>query len=251
MKKKQKKKLRILIICAAAAVLVLIIVLIIQGVRRLTAPQVDTAEGVEYIRSEEATDISSVGEKISRLEQQAENTEDTRSIRERFSASAVMGDSIAAGFTAYDVLSPASVIAENSVLLSDMDAQVERAAVLQPQIIFLSYGLNDVTQEDGDADTFTGEYRAFIEKLKTAVPNAHIFVNSILPVRTEAIESEPLYENIAGYNTALEEMCSQLQVGYIDNTSLIQDEYYEPDGIHFQAEFYSVWAQRMAEVAAL
>ena len=31
----------------------------------------------------------------------------------------------------------------------------------------------------------------------------------------------------------------------------IEDEYYEEDGIHFKANFYPIWAEKMAEVATL
>ena len=51
--------------------------------------------------------------------------------------------------------------------------------------------------------------------------------------------------------TVLRQMCDDLQLGFIDNTDLVQDQYYEEDGVHFKAEFYPLWADRMAEVAAL
>ena len=56
---------------------------------------------------------------------------------------------------------------------------------------------------------------------------------------------------IADYNTALQEMCDGKHLGFIDNTALVQENYYEEDGIHFKAEFYPVWATNMAEVATL
>ena len=251
MKNKQKKKIRILAVCAGAAVVILLLIFLVQGVRRLAVPQVDTTDGMDYIREAEETEISSIEAKISQLEQQPQENETARSVREMFAVSVVMGDSITAGFSAYDALSPSSVIAENSVLLSDIDAQVERAALLKPQIIFLSYGINELAETGNDAETFAEEYETFIGKLREAVPDAHIFVNSIFPVLAQALEEEPRYEEIAGYNTALEEMCGRLQVGFIDNSSIAEESYYEPDGIHFQAGFYPVWAQRMAEVAAL
>ena len=37
----------------------------------------------------------------------------------------------------------------------------------------------------------------------------------------------------------------------IDNSDIIEDEYYEEDGIHFKANFYPIWAEKMAEVATL
>ncbi|HJA66015.1 MAG TPA: phospholipase [Candidatus Mediterraneibacter cottocaccae] len=251
MKNKQKKKIRILMICVGAAAVIFVLFLIIQGVRHLASPQVDTAEGLAYIRAAEETDISSVEAKITQLESQSGEADGNRNIKEMFSTSVVMGDSIAAGLEAYNVLGQASVIADNSVILSDTDGEVERVEALKPQMIFLTYGLNDVTRSGEDAETFASEYETLIGKVREAVPNAHIFVNSIFPVQEQALAEQPQYENIAAFNAALEELCGRLQVGYIDNTSIVQAEHYEDDGIHFRAEFYPVWAQRMAEVAAL
>ena len=84
-----------------------------------------------------------------------------------------------------------------------------------------------------------------------SIKDAHIYVNSILPVQDNAIEEEPALENIAEYNTELEALCDKKQVGFIDNTDLVKASYYEDDGIHFKAAFYTVWAQYMAEVATL
>ena len=65
------------------------------------------------------------------------------------------------------------------------------------------------------------------------------------------VEEEPLFEHIAEYNEALRAMCDKLQIAYVDNTELVTDRYYEADGMHFKADFYPVWARRMAEFAAL
>ena len=46
-------------------------------------------------------------------------------------------------------------------------------------------------------------------------------------------------------------MCIRDRIGYIDNSDIIEDEYYEEDGIHFKANFYPIWAEKMAEVATL
>ena len=53
------------------------------------------------------------------------------------------------------------------------------------------------------------------------------------------------------YNAALEQLCDSQRVGYIDNTGIVEDQYYEEDGIHFNQSFFSVWAENMAEVAVL
>lgn len=163
----------------------------------------------------------------------------------------MLGDSVAEGFLEYDILNASSVAAEIGVHLDELDGQIANVKELSPSVLFLYLGMNDVTATNGDVDSFISEYRAVLTQLKEEVPDAHIFVNSIFPVQEKAIEEEPLLAKIPDYNEALKELCDSQTVAFIDNTSLVEEQYYEQDGVHFKADFYPIWAQRMAEVAAL
>ena len=111
--------------------------------------------------------------------------------------------------------------------------------------------MNDVKSTNGDVERFVSEYKEVLTTLKEEVPDAHIFVNSIFPVQEKAVEGEPVLEKIPEFNEALKELCDKQTVAFIDNTSLVSDQYYEEDGEHFKADFYPLWAEHMAEVAAL
>src|SRR5699024_4448534 len=250
MKRISRKRQRLLLIGAGALVLILLVILAVQGIRRLTSPRVDTEQGVEYIRAAESEDITTIEQKISQLEQQ-DGGEDARSYKEKFASSVVMGDSITEGFSEYDVLNASSVVSKIGVHLNELDEQVQQVKELDPQVIFLAYGMNDVISTAGDTDQFLEEYETLVDQLREEVPNAHIYVNSIFPVTDSAVKKEPELAQISEYNTALKGMCDEMQVGFIDNTELVEDQYYEEDGVHFKAEFYPIWAERMAEVAAL
>lgn len=250
MKRISRKRKRLLLIGACALVLILLVILAVQGIRRLTSPRVDTEQGVEYIKAAESEDIATIEQKISQLEQQ-DGGEDARSYKEKFASSVVMGDSITEGFSEYDVLNASSVVSKIGVHLNELDEQVQQVKELDPQVIFLAYGMNDVISTAGDTDQFLEEYETLVDQLREEVPNAHIYVNSISPVTDSAVKKEPELAQISEYNTALKGMCDEMQVGFIDNTELVEDQYYEEDGVHFKAEFYPIWAERMAEVAAL
>lgn len=236
---------------ACALVLILLVILAVQGIRRLTSPRVDTEQGVEYIKAAESEDIATIEQKISHLEQQDGGDDTDRSCKEKFASSVVMGDSITEGFSEYDVLNASSVVSKIGVHLNELDEQVQQVKELDPQVIFLAYGMNDVISTAGDTDQFLEEYETLVDQLREEVPNAHIYVNSIFPVTDSAVKKEPELAQISEYNTALKGMCDEMQVGFIDNTELVEDQYYEEDGVHFKAEFYPIWAERMAEVAAL
>ena len=250
MKRISRKRKRLLLIGACALVLILLVILAVQGIRRLTSPRVDTEQGVEYIKAAESEDIATIEQKISQLEQQ-DGGEDARSYKEKFASSVVMGDSITEGFSEYDVLNASSVVSKIGVHLNELDEQVQQVKELDPQVIFLAYGMNDVISTAGDTDQFLEEYETLVDQLREEVPNAHIYVNSIFPVTDSAVKKEPELTQISEYNTALKGMCDEMQVGFIDNTELVEDQYYEEDGVHFKAEFYPIWAERVAEVAAL
>ena len=250
MKRINKRKKRLLLIGACVAVLILLVALAVWGIRQLVTPKVDTEQGLSYIRAAESEDITTIEQKINQLERQ-DGGDDSRSYKEKFSSSIVMGDSNAEGFSEYDVLNASSVVSKIGVHLYELEEQVQQAADLNPQVIFLALGMNDVIATAGDTEQFLEQYEAVVAQLREAVPNAHIYVNSIFPVQDSAIEKEPELAQISEYNTVLRQMCDDLQLGFIDNTDLVQDQYYEEDGVHFKAEFYPLWADRMAEVAAL
>ena len=251
MKKLSRKRKRLLIISGGVLLLLVLVILTVRGGHHLMSPRVDTEQGIQYIKAAESEDTAIIEQKIAQLESQDSQEGDTRSNKEKFTGSVVMGDSITEGFTEYDVLNASSVVSKIGVHLTELDDQIQRAKELNPQIIFLSYGMNDVTATEGDTDMFRKEYEAVVKQIQEEIPDAHIFVNSVFPVQEKALTEEPELADIASYNEVLKTMCSDLQIGYIDNTEIVEEQYYEEDGIHFKAEFYPVWADRMAEVAAL
>ena len=145
-KDSMKKKL---LLGAGAVLVILVIVLIIRGISGLINSGTDTSAGVDYIKAEEAGDITAIEEKISLLEQQ-DGAEDTRSIKEKFMGSVVMGDSITEGFTGYDVLNASSVAATIGVHLDETDDLISQVKDLSPRIVFLALGMNDVEATNGD-----------------------------------------------------------------------------------------------------
>ena len=243
-----KKKL-IIAACAAAAVIVMVFAW--RGVRGLFRGETDTSAGVEYIKKEESGDISAIEAKIDLLEKQDAGEGDERSIKEKFSGAVVVGDSITQGFTEYDVLNASSVAAEIGVHLTQMEGLIAKVKELSPGIIFLALGSHDVMATNGDTEKFISQYQELINQFQKEVPDAHIFVNAIFPVQDKAIEKEPELKDIAEYNSALKELCDSKTIGFIDNTEIVSEEYFEQDGVHFKASFYPIWAERMAEVASL
>ena len=247
----KKHRRRDVYICIIIIALLIVIFILAEVITHVTSTKVDTTEGMEIIKKAESADIKTIETKIQQLEAKQNTQEDTRSPKEIFSSAVVMGDSITEGFTEYDVLNASSVVSKIGVELDELDEQIEQVVKLNPQVIFLAYGMNDIIATQGDTEEFIEQYSVLLDKLEEELPDTKIFVNSIFPVQEQEIEKEPAFKNLEEYNQDLSKLCDEQQIAYIDNTQLVSSQYYEEDGVHFKPEFYPIWADRMAEVASL
>lgn len=231
-------------------VVLFLCIMLIEGISNRARMRVDTSQGLEFIKTAEAGDATAIELKIQSLDAQSQLGGD-RSLKEIFATAVIMGDSMAMGFAEYDVLSTLSVVAESGVVLTGLDEQIEKVKEINPQYIFMTYGLNDIVTTKGDAQKFTEQYKNAVKQIQAELPNTRIFVNSLFPVQAKAAEKETAYEKIEEYNQALQELCDQQQITFIDNTGIVEDSDYEEDGIHLKSPFYPQWAVRMAEVTSL
>lgn len=251
----EKKEInkRMWVIGGILVVVVLIAgIMIAEGISGMKKKKTDTSEGLKIIEQAESADVTAIETKIGQLEaKDSKGQEDTRSLKEIFGSAVVMGDSISEGFIEFDILNTSSVISKIGVELDELDEQVEQLVKVNPQVVFLTFGANDILATNGDEKAYIEQYKALIEEIQTKLPETKIFINSIFPVQKWRVEEEPLFEHIDAYNQALGEMCDKLQIAYVDNTELVSERYYESDGMHFKSDFYPIWARRMAEFAAL
>lgn len=239
----------------AVIVLLLLIFFVEDFSGNLKKRKMDIAQGRQMIEQAEEKDVAVIEGKIEQLEEkERDETRDSRSLKEMFASTVIMGDSIAEGFSEYDTLNPSSVVSKIGIELHDteeMDKQIKKIKKLNPQNIFLCYGLNDILATQGNTTLFADRYKALIDQIKEAVPGAKIFVNALFTVKEDKIQEEPLYGKISDYNKTLRELCDKKQVAFVDNAFLVEDKYYAEDGIHFMPDFYPIWARQMAEVASL
>lgn len=256
--KSEKEKDRVL----QTAVLFAIGVLVIGGITvavRLSNPQKDTKKGTEILKTMNETDVSQADKKIKQLEAQerkAEQEADERPASEKFADCLVMGDSITQGLYEYGVLDQANVQADRGTGVSTGDNEkladhITKAKEMKPSVLFLSYGMNDVGAQNGDADGFVKAYKPVIKELKKSLPDTKIYVNSILPAAQTAIDQNSVYAKIPEFNQKLKKLCEKENVTFIDNTDLVKQEYYANDGIHMSTSYYKEWVNHMAEVAEL
>lgn len=174
------------------------------------------------------------------------NSGSTTSHRQTFEDALFMGDSQTEPLALYEILSPSNVLAKVGQNLSTANKpeNLDKLPNLNPKRIFLLYGLNDLTRV-GFTDKYISDYDALIMKVKAKVPEAKIFIISILPVEDRIVSKVKEYapSNIAKYNLAIEKYCKDKGYKYVDATSILKNDksFYEPDGEHFKKSFYPVY----------
>lgn len=166
---------------------------------------------------------------------------------------AVAGDSIAYGFNAYGFVPYERNLAQESVSMWNLEyftfcggfGLVDAAAYVDPEILYMSLGMNDVNMND--SASFASKYREVIEQILDKCADTTIIVAGITPIGYES--SFTSNERIREYNSALSNMVAELndsRVCYFDAYSVVSDEYgmlrYDcsgGDGIHLRTHCYS------------
>lgn len=198
--------------------------------------------------------VSSVNKKIEARDQRERLQKlSSQPLSVRFQNSLIMGDSLAEAFQDYQLLNSSSVLAIRGRRTDNINKEIAAAITLAPRNIFLSYGMNDLEYCRGNAKRFISQYKEQIHKLKRALPDTHIYVNSLIPMDASAISKTPVYAKYKEFNKALKRMCKEEKITYIDNTTLMDwsSSVYEIDGVHPKYSYYPIWLAHMAEEAGI
>lgn len=247
--------LRIALMVAAALLVIGVIIVVI----RLMNPKEDTEKGVKKLVIMEEKDVSEVDQKIQALEEEERLADEewaNRPAAEKFVNCLLLGDSVTQGLYEYSILDQSLVQAERGAGVAGgkdgiIETHIAKALEIKPQKLFLAYGMNDIKGCNGDPAVFREKYDAVIKELKAGLPETKIYVNSILPVKESVVEAEPVYGMVPEFNAQLQQMCEKEGLTYIDNTGLVEEAFYEEDGIHMSPDYYTKWVEHMAEVAKL
>ena len=246
-------------IIALCAVLIISSVI---GLRRLTSRSRNydsTADGLSYLRELSSRDLASIDETLAAQKKAHENAERDQRMRELtdgsvdiwsyFTDYVMFGDSRAVGFSYYGFLSESRVIADSGWTIRDLEANIGDIVAMNPSSVYLSFGLNDVglgfwsTPEE-----YAEEFRTVLASIQEKLPNASIYVNSILPTTDAAAsEHDDAWKSIPEYNVALADVCRTSGCVFIDNDQLVAEhtDMYDLDGIHMIKDFYPLWAANM------
>ena len=251
-RKKRNNNVRGIIILGSVF---LIIISSFMMVRRYFNKKLDLEiieKGRLELQSLENRNVEEIESKIllSRSEKEESKVEDNKetnvnmSNKEYFSKDLFMGDSITEAISYYEVLDDPSVIAKKGETTLKAQESIDAVVSKNPERIFMMYGMNDLLYFSNSSD-FIKEYSKLIAEIQKKLPEAKIYVQSILPVEEKAVSKNKMFSRnrVNDFNKAIDKMTNDLGVNYIDLTSIIEskDSFYESDGIHPKPNFYNIW----------
>ena len=139
-------------------------------------------------------------------------------------------------------------------LLESMDEQIFD---LEPSVIFINIGTNDISHPEETAEVFEEDYRKVLLQIKERLPKAKVFMMAFYPVnqrvadRVTAWAEAPLaaklrHERLDKANGIVEKLAEEFGYRYINvNEGLFGDdgqtlEKYSIDGIHMWPSAYEL-----------
>ncbi|MFB0959354.1 GDSL-type esterase/lipase family protein [Clostridiaceae bacterium HFYG-1003] len=160
--------------------------------------------------------------------------------RKYFEDAIFMGDSITQSISLYDLLPPSNVVAKVGRNTKTATEDVALLSNLSPARIFLWYGMNDL-ENFSSADAFTASYRTLLEQIRGKLPQTEIVLLSILPSNAKAIQKQPALAKTRreAFNKGIQTLADESNAIYMDISSVVTEELYEPDGIHVKPQFYT------------
>ena len=122
--------------------------------------------------------------------------------------------------------------------------RLEQVQLLDPKVVYLMVGINDVA--NCTLDVFRNQYESLVAKLQEFVPNAEVFIQSMLPVNDIDFTMSCNNELIVECNKQIADIASKYHYQFINlfseyvvNGVLPKDS--TIDGLHLKISYYAKW----------
>ena len=179
-----------------------------------------------------------------------------------FDDAAFLGDSLTVGFVDYEInVGDAQILGyegaspnqiANRATMANGEVALDVLSGAQPKKLYVLMGANALAYRTDNDEGFLSYYGMMLDELKAALPNTTIFVQSILPVRADAVTDLPglTPERVASINTSLQRMAAEKGCYYLALNEALTDEsgylnasYAEQDGLHLTVSGYNIWVE--------
>ncbi len=156
------------------------------------------------------------------------------------------GDSITRGGAWSDAFQGVNIVnlGISGDSIRSMTCRVDMIASVKPEKVFILCGINSLT--DHNSTEILKQYKEMLAAVHEAVPEAEIYVQSILPISVEKEKECADNTVIESFNTELEKLAAEAGAAYINIHDLYElDGSMNPDltkdGIHLKPEAYDLW----------
>lgn len=134
-----------------------------------------------------------------------------------------------------------------------LDTMEEQIFALEPSVIFINIGTNDISRPDCTIEMLIENYEKVLRQIKERLPETKVYLMAYYPVnelaaRTDWPGAKEMLDSrkskLSGANQAVEQLAAKLGYHYIDvNQGLLDEENrlkreYTIDGIHMYADGY-------------
>lgn len=129
--------------------------------------------------------------------------------------------------------------------------RVEQVKILEPKMVYLMAGINDVA--NSTEEEFGIKYEMLIQRIKRDLISSKLSVFSILPVNDSMFSISCNNREICECNNKINKVARENEITYIDLFSIYEENGILPkaltiDGIHLTNEGYSKWYKVLTEI---
>ena len=244
-----RRRLTTTIIVAVVVVAVVVGVVAFVVHRHNVKKNADLSDGVSYLENLENRDTEKVEDEIKKKkaeERKAALNSENADIWKMFNDSVIMGDSRAVGFYYYKFLDKDRVLATAGATIRKIPEWIDDAQKMNPSTIYLVFGINDTGMGFWKTpESYIKEYEEQVAKIQEAMPEAQVYIVSIIPATDPAFEKSTSWKVIPEWNKAMKAHFTGDDIRYIDITDTVNahKDLYDIDGIHMQKAFYPYWAK--------
>ncbi|MDD5948566.1 MAG: GDSL-type esterase/lipase family protein [Lachnospiraceae bacterium] len=172
--------------------------------------------------------------------------------KERFQHSVFLGDSLTEGLSIYGYVKTSNVVAQKGLSIERAMKKVNTIAKKKPQYVFVMLGINDLNFATYSMDDIEENYRKLVKKLHRKLPDAKIYVQSLLPVTNSFQKEHKRLSNkrINALNKRLKNLSKDYKyTSYVDIHKLYVNKKgclsskISSDGYHLKMDAYQNWVE--------
>lgn len=134
--------------------------------------------------------------------------------------------------------------------LLGMYYRINMVKAVNPKKVFIMAGTNDLFH--CSVEQYSSRYEALLVTLRDSIPNAKVYIESVLPMNHKLSPNAPSHDKITSANSTIKQLAGKYGCTFIDLYSLyVQDGDLPKDltreGIHLKPEAYRIWADAIKD----